>query len=96
MTIPMLLTLFPPVFSHGHLLLIALFWYGLAKVTEVADKAIFRMTRGNCVSFPLYFYKQLKVNCYLIHVHRCGEWSHSEALNLLPDHVVVCVSDCRA
>lgn len=33
-------------YSHQHLLLVALFWYVLAKVTELDDVPIFNYTQG--------------------------------------------------
>ncbi len=46
LTIPVMLALFDPVYSHGHHLLWSLGWYLLAKVTETLDKQIFSWTRG--------------------------------------------------
>lgn len=48
LTVPVLLILFRNNYgySHQYLLLVALFWYVLAKVTELCDLTIFDYTRG--------------------------------------------------
>ncbi len=45
--IPLLLVLFPARFTHRALLLVGFGFYGLAKVAEVTDRALFSATGGN-------------------------------------------------
>jgi hypothetical protein len=47
LVIVLLLTLFPARrFTHGHWLVWAAVWYGLAKLFESTDHAVFRLTQG--------------------------------------------------
>ena len=41
-----LMILFRPTYSHQWLLLVALAWYALAKVSEASDRPVFDLTRG--------------------------------------------------
>lgn len=46
LTLPVMVILFRNDYTHKGLLLIALTWYGLAKLVEVNDTAIFQATQG--------------------------------------------------
>ena len=45
LTIPLVMLLFKPRYSHQWLLLVALIWYVLAKILEAADRLIFEISR---------------------------------------------------
>jgi hypothetical protein len=45
LTIPVVMVLFRPCYTHSWLLLVSLGWYVLAKVTEYFDAPIFELTR---------------------------------------------------
>lgn len=49
LTIPVVMLLYRPAYSHQWLLLIALAWYALAKVSEIYDEEVFLFT-GNFIS----------------------------------------------
>ncbi len=46
LTIPFVMILYRAGYSHQWLLLLALGWYALAKISEVADGEIFRLSQG--------------------------------------------------
>lgn len=60
-TIPLLMHFFDPVFSHAHHLVAALGWYGLAKVAEVADRPIYRLTCGMSSEFVVIALSKLLI-----------------------------------
>jgi len=65
LSIPVLIVLFKSRYSHQWVLLVALAWYALAKVTEAYDLAIFRGT-GETISGHTIKHLLAAAGCYSI------------------------------